>query len=421
MKRTLLVLSLLIGIAAVSIVWRNYRDEDAHPSPAATLSQEESIARGAYLARAGHCAGCHTARGGTPYAGGHAIPTPFGTLYAPNLTPDPETGIGAWTSDDFWRALHNGRAKDGRFLYPACPYPNYTKVTRADTDALYAYLRSLPPVRQPNRPHELRFPYSTQLALAVWRALYFEPGVYEPDETRSAEWNRGAYLVNGLGHCSACHARRNALGATDSTLSGGTIPVQGWYAPSLHSKREASVAGWPREDIVALLKHGISPQASALGPMAAVVHGSTQHLSDADLRAMALYLSELPVHEDKAPEPPAVPPARLARGERVYAERCADCHGEQGEGVPGMYPPLAGNRAILLEPPVNTIRAVLNGGFPPATAGNPQPFGMPPYATLLSDEDVAAVVSYIRNAWGNRASPVNAWEVATEGRGIGVR
>ena len=421
MKRALLALVILIGIAIALVVWRSDGDTAIPPATVTAFDDPQLIERGAYLARVGHCAGCHTAQGGSPYAGGYGVLTPFGTVYASNLTPDPETGLGEWTSDDFWRALHNGRSKDGRFLYPAFPYPNYTQVTRGDADALFAYLRSLPPVKQPNHAHTLRFPYSTQAALGVWRALYFEPGVYEPVASQPAEWNRGAYLVKGLGHCSACHASRNALGASHETLDGGPMPVQGWYAPSLLSKREASVAHWEPSRIVALLRDGVTPGASTIGPMAEVVYGSTQHYKEADLQAVAAYLAALPAEDDPAPEAEAVSKARWARGERVYSERCADCHGESGEGVRGMYPALAGNRAITMDDPTNVVSAVLRGGFAPTTAGNPRPFGMPPYATLLNDEDIAAVVSYIRNAWGNRASAVTAWEVQRHGRGVGTR
>ncbi len=421
MKRALVVFGVLICIAILLFIWLNFRDEDAHPSTVSSGDAAALVARGAYLARAGNCAACHTARGGAAYAGGYGIATPFGTVYSSNLTPDPETGIGTWTSDDLWRAMHNGRSKDGRFLYPAFPYPNYTKVTRADSDALFAYLHSLPAVKQPNRDHNLRFPYNTQFVLAGWRALFFRPGVHETQADRSSEWNRGAYLVSGLGHCSACHASRNALGATDDALNGGLMPMEGWYAPSLHAESEASVSGWKTENVVALLKHGVAPGASVMGPMAEVVYGGTQHLSDDDLHAMATYLASLPTHNNEPKKVQPVDRNLYARGEEIYAKRCADCHGEQGEGVTNMYPALAGNRAVTITVPVNTIRAVLSGGFTPETEGNPRPYGMPPFATLLNDEEIAAVVSYVRNAWGNEASAVTAWEVGSLGRGTAAK
>ena len=407
----------LLGIGALLVAlvaWLNLRDEDPISGESAPATPE-LIARGAYLARAGNCIGCHTVAGGAAYAGGRGIPTPFGTIYASNLTPDIATGIGAWSSAEFWRALHNGRARDGRLLYPAFPYPNYTRITRDDSDALHAYLRSLPAVAQPNKAHALAFPFDQQAALAVWRALYFRPERIAPDPARSAEWQRGAYLVEGLGHCNACHASRNALGATSNTLdlAGGLIPVQNWYAPSLTSPDEASVAGWDTAQIVDLLRSGVSTRGAVMGPMGEVVAGSTQHLSEPDLRAMATYLKALP--QTPAEPEPDDPPKRLpadSPGAKLYRQHCMDCHGEQGEGVPGIYPALAGSRAVTLRTPANLVHVVLEGGFPPSTAGNPRPFGMPPFATVLSDIEVAQLLSHLRGSWGNHAAPVSAREVA---------
>ena len=385
------------------------------PAPASPPAND-LVARGAYLARAGNCMACHTTQGGAPGAGGRGINTPFGTVYAGNITPDVKTGIGGWTNHDFWQALHHGKSKDGRRLYPAFPYTSYTQVTRADADALHAYLMSRPPVAQANTPHALRWPYSTQAALAVWRALYFNPGAFNADARQSAEWNRGAYLVRGLGHCAACHTARNALGATDDKLdlAGGMIPSQNWYAPSLASPAEAGVAGWPLADITQLLKTGTSPRASVLGPMADVVQHSTQHLSDADLLAMATYLKALPPAAVAARAPAPVEAGVASRGAKLYEQQCAQCHGERGEGVSGAYPPLAGNRAVTMGPTANLVQIVLNGGFAPATAGNPRPFGMPPYVLVLSDADTAAVLSHIRNAWDNRAAPVSELDVGRQ-------
>ena len=401
--------------AAALVTWLNLRDEVDVDAPVAALAAGDSLlARGAYLARAGNCASCHTARGGPSYAGGRGIDTPFGTVFSSNLTPDNNTGIGSWTSAHFWRAMHNGRSKDGRLLYPAFPYPNYTQVTREDSDALFAYLRSLPAVQQSATPHTLRFPYDSQAALAVWRALYFKPGVYEPDPQRSAEWNRGAYLVRGLGHCAACHTARNALGASSEALdlAGGLIPMQNWYAPSLSSPHEAGVGDWDRRHIVDLLKTGISPRASATGPMAEVVLRSTQYLNDTDLQAMAQFLKELPPPAAvAAPAAPAAPTHVLALGAKLYEQHCAQCHGEQGRGVPKAYPALAGNRAVTMPQTANLVQIVLNGGYAPATEGNPRPFGMPPFVLELSDADIAAVLTHIRQSWGNQASVVTPLEV----------
>ena len=406
--------AVLAGAALLAAVaWLNLRDEDPLVADVGGATSPELIARGAYLARAGNCIGCHTARGGAAYAGGRGVPTPFGTVFAPNLTPDPQTGLGRWSASEFWRALHNGRSRDGRLLYPAFPYPNYTRITRADSDAIHAYLRSLPAVVQPNRAHTLQFPFDRQAALAVWRALYFRPArPQQPDTQRSAAWNRGAYLVEGLGHCNACHASRNALGATTGPLdlAGGLIPVQNWYAPSLASPHEASVAAWPKQEVIQLLKTGIAPQGFVMGPMSEVVLNSTQHLSDADLAAMATYLQALAPPEGDAP--PAAVPLTSARGAALYQDHCVACHGERGEGVPGAYPALAKSRAVTMRSAANLVHIVLEGGFPPSTAGNPRPYGMPPFAPVLQDADVAELLSFLRASWGNRAAPVSTLDVA---------
>jgi len=379
------------------------------------------VERGAYLARLGNCVGCHTAQGGAPYAGGRAVKTPFGMVYTSNLTSDPLMGIGAWSATEFWQALHSGRSKDGRLLYPAFPYTSYTWVTREDSDAIFAYLRSVPPVAQANQPHALRFPYDSQVALAAWRALFFRPQRWEDDVRRSVEWNRGAYLVRSLGHCAACHTPRNALGGSRErrTLGGGMIPGQDWYAPALNDPSQAGVQEWPEEEIVALLRTGSAPRGAVSGPMAEVVARSTQYLDEEDARAIAVYLRELPAHAPSVSSESVAPAqAMLQRGQAVYDRHCAQCHGGVGQGVAGAFPPLAGNRAVLLETPVNLIRVVLAGGFLPATVGNPRPHGMPPFLHVLSDEEVADVLTFVRNAWGNRAPAVGTIDVyrAREGR-----
>lgn len=411
---TLLALALLLGAAAGGIVALNLRGEEPLPAQAEAFeATPQQVERGRYLALAGNCAGCHTTRGGQPYAGGLPIETPFGTVHSSNLTPDAQHGIGGWSSAHFWRALHNGRSKDGRLLYPAFPYPNFTQLTREDSDAIYAYLRSIPAAPAPNQPHRLRFPYDTQAALAVWRALSFRPETFKPVAAKPAEWNRGAYLVGGLGHCIACHGPRDALGATQTQLglSGGLIAAQNWYAPSLTDPHEAGVADWPTAEVVALLKTGVAPRGSVMGPMAEVVYRSTQHLSDADLAAMASYLKDLP-GAPAASAPPAAPaPLRrdagtMTRGARIYDQRCAYCHGDQGQGQPGAFPALAGNRAVTMARPTNLIQVIAHGGYLPSTAGNPRPYGMPPFGQELDASDVAAVLTYIRGAWGNDAAPV---------------
>jgi len=432
--RALLGIALLVSLATAWVLWRNFEGEepvqphergaarrDAGPQARADAA---TLARGEYLARAGNCLGCHTVRGGAAGAGGRAIVTPFGTVYSSNLTPDDDTGLGRWSASEFRRALRHGRSRDGRLLAPAFPYPNFTRVTRDDADAIHTWLMSRPAVRQANRPHELRFPYGLQASLAVWRALYFRAEPFVPDPGRTAAWNRGSYLVNGLGHCMACHAARNFLGATlqGAQAGGAVVSAQHWYAPSLADGREAGVADWAPEDVVALLKTGTSPRGTAMGPMAEVVARSTQHLTEDDLRAMAEYLRTLgPAVASAVPDgrhAPAAPAsgsppgfaAMMERGRKIYDEHCTGCHGRHGEGTPGIAA-LAGHRAVLLGTPHNVIQAIRHGGFAPATAGNPRPFGMPPFRALLSDDEIAAVATHVRSSWGNDAGAVQPLDV----------
>lgn len=417
MKRLLFALlaALLLAPPAV-LVYQMMQHPDRAYRSQPVADREAQLQRGAYLARAGDCMACHTARGGQPYAGGRAISTPFGAVVAPNITPDARTGIGDWSADDFWRALHNGRGRDGRFLYPAFPYTSYTKVSREDSDAIYAWLQGVAPVQQQNREHALRFPYNQRWLLAGWRALYFRPGVFEPAPGQPAQWNRGAYLVQGLGHCAACHSSRNALGATAAhgDLSGGLIPISNWYAPALTPQSATGLGDWQTADLAALLKTGVSARSAVYGPMAEVVAQSLQYLSDDDALAMAVYLKSLPQH-DPAPAPAAAPgpdtERQLLLGGKLYETHCVECHRADGVGRPPAYPRLAGNNALVAST-VNPIRMVLNGGYPPSTAGNPRPYGMPPYGPLMNDEEVAAVVSYVRASWGNQGAPVAPSDVS---------
>jgi mono/diheme cytochrome c family protein len=404
----------LIVLPGLLVAWSNGRGEAAVDAPAAAvLASPARIEHGAYLARAGNCMGCHSGAGAAEFAGGRGIDTPFGTVFAPNITPDPQTGIGNWSAGDFWRAMHHGRSRDGRLLYPAFPYPSYTKVTREDSDALYAYLRSVKPAEQANKAHALPFPYNTQAALAVWRALFFSPGAIEAEPAKGAQWNRGRYLVDGLAHCAACHSGRNVLGATslNAAFAGGLMPDQAWYAPSLASPAEAGLQHWSREEAVKLLRTGVSTQAGVSGPMAEVVYGSTQFLTTQDVDAMVDYLRSIPVRPVEKIDSPRASPAAMGRGAKVYEQQCASCHGDKGQGVFGIYPALAGNRAVSLESPNNLVQIIHKGGFLPGTEGNPQPFGMPPFEQVLSGEDIAAVATYVRQSWGNSGAAVSTLAV----------
>jgi mono/diheme cytochrome c family protein len=406
---------ILIGLAITTLcLWWNERDESsAVPATEAFAATPRQIERGAYLARAGNCASCHTARGGKPYAGGVGIATPFGTVFSSNLTPDDANGLGLWTAADFWRALHHGRSRDGGLLYPAFPYTSYTLVSREDSDALFAYFKSISGVSRPNQMHALAFPYSNQAALAVWRLLFFKPGAFVVEPGKSAQWNRGAYLVRGLGHCAECHAERNALGASKEPLQlqGGVVPLQRWYAPSLTAVHEAGVGENDAEQAMALLRTGVAVGSSVMGPMAEVVYGSTQYLNDTDLKAIVEYLKDLSRPGPAVALGSAEKSTQFSEGEKIYSRHCSQCHGEQGEGAQGAYAPLAGNRSVLMATSANLIQAILNGGYPPSTKDNPRPYGMPPFRQALDDAQVAAVLTYIRQAWGNTAAPVSVREV----------
>jgi len=417
--RIAVVISVLVaaGIALVVLMRPNAPPHTPVAAPVAVNATTQYLNRGEYLARAGDCVACHTTPNGHQFAGGRAMATPFGNLYVPNITPDDETGIGQWTADDFYTMMHTGVSRNGALMYPAMPFASYTKVTRDDCDAIYAYLMSVPPVRQRNRPHELRFPFNKRELLVGWRALYFKEGEYVADKSKSAQWNRGAYLVEGLGHCAMCHTAINALGGSSESkaFEGGMIPNQNWYAPSLTSNREAGLGHWSEKDIGDLLQVGVSNRATVYGPMAEVVYNSLQYLSDEDVAAMAVYLKALPQADAEAPptsQARLVNPDVMETGRAVYAAQCAMCHGAEGKGQPPQFPPLAGNQSITMSSPVNSIRMVLNGGYPPGTKKNPRPHGMPPFAHILNDELVAAVVTYIRVAWENSGTPIAPAQVS---------
>jgi mono/diheme cytochrome c family protein len=426
-KRIVLAVVVLAIVAIGALYWMGTREDRSTGPTQALADPAQRVAYGQYLARVGDCMTCHTARGGQPYAGGAAIPTPFGALYGPNITPDPETGIGKWSADDFWQALHNGKTPDGGLLYPAFPYTEYTKVTRADADALYAYLKSLPPVKQASRSHELEFPYNQRPLVALWRALYFKPGVDTPGvDTPAASqgggqhdelWVRGRYLVEGLGHCVACHAPRNGLGATvaGAELPGGEIFGLGWYAPPLNSDAVNGLGRWSANEIVALLKTGMSTHGTASGPMIEVVTGGSQYLADGDAQAIAAFLKSLPSGPTAERGARPADDAAMPRGGKLYGQYCVQCHQTKGEGKGDgknpAWPALAGNISVTAPSPQNAIRMVLEGGFAPATAANPQPHGMPPFGQILNDNDIAALVTYIRNSWGNAADDVTSLQV----------
>jgi mono/diheme cytochrome c family protein len=402
-----------IGIVGGFVSVLAFAPAAAQESKAPFASSTSLIERGEYLARAGDCVACHTAPEGKVFAGGRAMPTPFGTLYTSNITPDADTGIGKWNADDFYRTMHGGRFPDGGLIYPAMPFGSYTKVTREDSDAIFAYLRTIDPVVRKDTPHDLQFPYNNRSLILGWRTLFFKEGTFAADRSKSDEWNRGGYLVEGLGHCGMCHTPINSLGGNSESqaFQGGLIPMQFWYAPSLTSNKEAGLGDWSIKDITDLLQKGISNRGAVYGPMADVVYNSLQYLSDDDTKAMAVYLKSIAQDSPGLPVsqiPHAESSLLISLGKSVYDNHCSSCHGANGEGRPPDYPLLSGNQSIQMGSAVNAIRMVLNGGYPPGTFGNPMPHGMPPFSVTLSDDEVAAVVSYIRTAWGNTGTPISA-------------
>jgi mono/diheme cytochrome c family protein len=370
----------------------------------------ETIERGKALTIAADCAGCHTQDPARPFAGGNRIDTPFGAIYSPNLTPDRETGLGGWSDADFSRALRDGVAPDGSRYYPAFPYPHFTKMIRDDMLAIRAYLATLAPVRNAPPPPELRWPLNYRVVMRAWNALFFRPGLFVPNQQKSAAWNRGGYLVEGAAHCGACHTPKNFFGADKRDRPYGGGLVQGWFAPRLDSAERTGLKSWSVDDVVEYLQSGRNGRSHAGGPMAEVVVNSTSQMSDGDVRAIAVYLKDQP---SGAPEPaaPMAQPAEMAAGAAVYARACIACHEADGSGAARIYPPLPGNANLQSGDPSSTLRIILDGAETVTTPRAPNAGSMPAYARQLSDQQVADVANYIRNSWGNAAPLVAASEV----------
>lgn len=376
----------------------------AEPSP-------ELIAYGKSLVEAGDCAGCHTADPAKPFGGGKRIDTPFGAIYAPNLTPDRDTGIGAWSDADFTRALRTGTAPDGSLYYPAFPYPYFTHMTKDDTLAIRAYLGTLAPVVSRNKPPELRWPFGYRGLMRAWNLLFFTPGLFEPDQSKSAAWNRGGYLVTGLGHCGACHTPKNYFGADKTTQALSGSALGNWYAPRLDGAARTGLQSWSADDITEYLQSGRNARSHAGGPMAEVIVNSTSKMSDADVRAIAVYLKSLPpARRETIVTPPDE--AEMKAGQAVYAKFCIACHEADGTGAPRIYPPLPANALLQSINPSSTLRIILDGAHTVTTPRAPNTGEMPGYARQLSDDEIAAVTNYIRNSWGNAGPLVTPAQVA---------
>ncbi len=393
----------------------------AHPSSSVTarglltqrfddsLPNAAQLRRGQYLVAAGDCISCHQRAGGEPFAGGLGLNTPFGVIYTPNITPDRSTGIGAWTSDQFYRAMHDGKGAQGEDLYPAFPYPWFRRVSREDDDSIFAYLTTLPAVNYSPPKNDLAFPLSFRSMVGAWNLLYLDSRGFQSDPGQSAEWNRGAYLVTGLGHCGGCHTPKNFLGADKSNqdLHGGNL--DNWVAPDLTSNSRIGLGDWSVDDIDEFLASGRNAHAAAGGDMADVISHSTSFLSDADRRAVAVYLKSQPASPSVASSAPDA--AAMRRGAQIYSDACASCHLDNGIGQSRLFPPL-GRDAMLQQPdPTGLEHLILGGTRVGVSASRPSPLGMPSFAWKLTDQEIADVSTFIRNSWGNQAAPVTAADV----------
>jgi mono/diheme cytochrome c family protein len=410
-------------IAAVVLSLVPLQAARSQPSPAA--SADAIVVRGEYLARAGDCVACHSAPGGRAFAGGLPMGTPLGTIVATNITPDIETGIGRYTLADFDAAMRRGIAPGGRHLYPAMPYPSYARLTDEDVAALYAYFtRAVAPVRQVNPPNQIPVLLSPRWPLAVWNALFAPTPGFKPTEGKDAAWNRGAYLVEGPGHCGACHTPRGtalqevALDRNGAEFLAGAN-LDGWSAPSLRQEVATGLGRWTQAEIVEFLKTGHNRHGAAFGSMRDVIANSTPYLTDEDLSAMAIFLKSLPANTSE--RAPVTDPATAAMllsanptspGARVYVQACQSCHLETGAGAPPFMPPLAHNPVVLDKDPTSLINIVLNGAAPLVVKGRPDPYRMPQYREQLSNQQIADVVTFIRAGWGNTATPVKLEDVA---------
>jgi len=372
------------------------------------------VARGRYLARAADCMPCHSSALDKPYAGGLRMNTPFGAIYSPNITPDRETGIGSWTFENFKNALHSGIRADGKYLYPAMPFDAFTGISEDDLKALWAYFRNVPPIRQPNHANELSFPFNIRFNMLAWRLLFFRAQWFVPEADRSAQWNRGAYLVEALGHCGDCHTPRNFMGAMITSRRFEGAKIDQWYAPNITAEALAKTNRWDKPQLIAFLRKGAANNSTSLGPMQEVVHDSLSFLTAADLDAMASYLLA-PRNEKAAPAAAAVamklPLAVETRAAKLYADNCASCHQGNGQGIAGSIPPLAGNPAVLAAKPFDILAVVLQGV--PARDGVP---AMPSFSGSLDDGDVAALTNYVRTSWDNAGAPNATPELAASWR-----
>jgi mono/diheme cytochrome c family protein len=352
---------------------------------------------------------CHLREAGEPLAGGLGLKTPFGVIYTPNISSDQETGIGGWTPDQFYRAMHDGIDDEGNNLYPAFPYPWFRLVSREDDDAILAFLKTTPAVKYTPPKNDLPFPLNFRSSVKAWNLFFLNSHDFQPDASQSAEWNRGAYLVNGLGHCGGCHTPKNSLGADKSQLELHGATLDSWVAPDLTANDRTGLGGWSIDDVAEYLRNGRNAHAGAGGAMADVITYSTSLMSDVDRHAMAVYLKSQaasPSHANVQPDPGA-----MRRGAAIYSDACASCHLEDGVGQPRYFPPLGPNAMLQQADPMGLEHLILAGGRIGTSPTRPSPLTMPSFAWKLDDQEVADVSTFIRNSWGNQAAAVSVSDV----------
>jgi mono/diheme cytochrome c family protein len=410
----------LLGIGLIGFIAWKMRHAAATPAQpalqvsAATLFTQsipdgpnaEQLRRGQYLVREGDCISCHLSVDGKSLAGGIGLNTPFGVVYSENISADPHTGIGNWTPDQFYHAMHDGIGILGERLYPAFPYPWFTHVAREDDDAILAYLKTLPAADYKPPAPELPFPLNVRATVAGWDWLYLNKDAFAKDANQSDEWNRGAQIVNGLGHCGGCHTPKNALGADKRShaFEGGVL--DNWVAPDLTENEHTGLGRWNVDEIAEFLHTGRNARANAGGRMADVVTFSTSLMREQDVHAIAVYLKSLAARTEVAP---AQPPAEAMKtGAQIYVDACASCHLQDGVGQPRTFPPLGGDTVVQQDDPTGVLHIIMAGSRTGPGATRPSPLSMPSFAWKLDNQEIADVATYIRNSWGNRAAPVSA-------------
>lgn len=367
------------------------------------------LRHGQYLVVVGDCMACHLREGGEPFAGGLAIRTPFGVIYSANITPDRETGIGAWTDEQFYHAMHDGVGAQGKNLYPAFPYPWYRRASRQDDDAIIAYLRTTPAVHYTPPQNDLPFPLNIRSLMKVWNLLFLTSGDIQADPRQSTVWNRGAYLVKGLGHCGGCHSPRNLLGAEKADEPFHGARLDNWVAPDLTRNDRTGLGRWSVDDVAEYLRNGRSAHAGAGGAMADVVTYSTSLMSDDDRHAIAVYLKSQPTTAGISQA--KVDPGAMRRGAAIYSDACAACHLDDGAGQPRLFPPLRDNAMLQQADSTGLAHLILAGGRTGTSPSRPSPLSMPSFAWKLSDGEVADVATFLRNSWGNGAPGLSASQV----------